>query len=525
MCARKVGNLGQEDFNKLCSASGLICNNSYNNDSAGWDSIVEFPLNNGINLLNSLEDQPIQCFVQIKATDGEKKSVQVKLSNMKRFCDSPLPCFFFFASYNGELNPVATYLVHINETIMFDVLKRIRENDVGKKRPLHKLTYTLSYTDEDVISFSDVTSLKKAIEKQVPLGIKQYSKNKISLLENLGYEDTHYSLKFKVATKEDYHSLVKASLGYKHKINIKDIKGWDTRFNVKLALEQFTSDEAIIEISSVDAFTTGQVIFKDDKEDVSFECKYYASPIAFNAPKEFASFRINNHLFDMQVGVKNHETKMSFASYDEKFDIYDLIDMLLLMKILNDPLGSLKVVFINNKGVETSLAASNNTFHNSDVANHIKKLEQSALALMQIANYFRISKSCKLSINELINSKFDIDNLYSVISDKQDERPVLSIKLGDPDFEMDCSRELHVFIALPLCFSCFSICLAFTASGRITNHAGRLVFDSYNVKVERLIRGESKNAIWKDTQVISEHVTARYENESNDICFYNSFSS
>ncbi|EPJ2614833.1 hypothetical protein ACTGQ4_005658, partial [Escherichia coli] len=75
-------------------------------------------------------------------SDGEKKGVQVKLSNMKRFCDTPLPCFFFFARYNKNANIESAYLVHINSDIMFQVLKRIRQNDIGKKSPLHKLSFT-----------------------------------------------------------------------------------------------------------------------------------------------------------------------------------------------------------------------------------------------------------------------------------------------------------------------------------------------------------------------------------------------
>lgn len=95
MSRRKVGNMGRGDFDRLCNASGLIYNSSSEDDSGGWDAIVEFPLLGGIALLNSLNEQPIQCLVQIKSSDGEKKGVQVKLSNMKRFCDTPLPCFFF----------------------------------------------------------------------------------------------------------------------------------------------------------------------------------------------------------------------------------------------------------------------------------------------------------------------------------------------------------------------------------------------------------------------------------------------
>lgn len=78
MAKRDVGGMGHKDFGKLCDMSGLIFNSSYDKDAAGWDAIVEFPLNPQLNILNKNDSQAIQCFVQVKSSD--KKTSLFKLN-------------------------------------------------------------------------------------------------------------------------------------------------------------------------------------------------------------------------------------------------------------------------------------------------------------------------------------------------------------------------------------------------------------------------------------------------------------
>lgn len=524
MSSRKVGNMGRGDFDKLCNASGLIYNSSSEDDSGGWDAIVEFPLIGGIALLNSLNEQPIQCFVQIKSTDGIKKGVQVKLSNMKRFCDTPFPCFFFFACYNGNANITSAYLVHVDRDMMFQVMRRIRLNDAEKKAPLHKLTFKVNYSDEDKITLSDDNALKKAIEKHVPFGIKRYCEDKLRDVSGVGYKDSRYALGFKITSKDDYQSFIKATLGYPARINIKDVRGWDTRFDIHIHMDELTSDQAIMEIKSVEAFSTGFIKFEDEKEDVSFECKFYFSPIALNAPDELASFRISTDFFDLLVGIKNYQVKIDFESYDKVFHLADLRELLLLMKMLNTPNGDLNFTIKSDEGKEASFVASHNSFSENPITNEIIKAEQIASTLIQVANYFRVGQTCKLSINELIQKQQDIERMHALITKTPDG--TLLLRLESPDFndDIDSSKELRLFIAVPLCFSSFSICLAFVAKGSFTYQDNAMTFNEYEINVEKLIRANDLQEIKKQCQAISDKVDQRFENESIDFYYFNSFS-
>lgn len=524
MGSRKVGNMGRGDFDRLCNASGLIYNSSSEDDSGGWDAIVEFPLIGGIALLNSLNEQPIQCFVQIKSTDGIKKGVQVKLSNMKRFCDTPFPCFFFFACYSGNANITSAYLVHVDKNMMFQVMRRIRLNDAGKKSALHKLTFTVNYTDEDEIILSDNCALKKAIEKHVPLGIKKYCEDKLKDVGGIGYKDDRFALGFKIASKDDYQSFIKATLGYPARINVKDVRGWDTRFDINIHMDEFTSDQAIIEIKSVEAFSKGFIKFEDEREDVSFECEFYFSPIALNAPVELASFRISTEFFDFLVGIKNNQLKIDFESYDKAFHLADLRELLLLMKMLNAPNGELTLTIKNDEGKEASYVASHNSFSENPIANEIIKAEQIASTLIQVANYFRVGQTCKLSINELIQKQQDIERMHALITKAPGGAPFLRLESPDFNDEIDSSKELRLFIAVPLCFSSFSICLAFVVKGSFTYQDNAMTFNEYEINVEKLIRANDPQEIKIQCQAVSDKVDQKFENEDIDFYYFNSFS-
>ncbi|MCW7198163.1 hypothetical protein OHD55_07940 [Escherichia coli] len=89
-------------------------------------------------------------------------------------------------------------------------------------------------------------------------------------LGNVGYNESRYAFNFKVDNNEDYKSLISATLGYPTRINVKDVRGWDTRFDINFQMEELTAEQAIIEIRSVEAFSTGSIIFEDEKRRCLF---------------------------------------------------------------------------------------------------------------------------------------------------------------------------------------------------------------------------------------------------------------
>ncbi|HGW6335206.1 TPA: hypothetical protein ACNHOP_004567, partial [Escherichia coli] len=211
-------------------------------------------------------------------------------------------------------------------------------------------------------------------------------------------------------------------------------------------------------------------------------------------------------------------------SYDKPFHLADIRELLLLMKILNAPSGDLKLTIKNNEGNETSFLASDNSFSANPITNEIIKAEQIALALIQVASYFRVDKNCKVSINELIRKQKDIERMHTLISKVPGGYPALRLEIPEHDDNIDSSKELRIFIAIPLIFSSFSICLTCVARGSFTYQNNAMTFNDYEINIEKLIRATNLNELKKQCQAVSDKVNKKFEKDSMDFYYYNSFS-
>ncbi len=519
---RDVGGMGHKDFGKLCDASGLIHNSSYNKDAAGWDVFVEFPLNPHLNIFNKCNSQSIQCFVQVKSTDKNKKSVSVKLSNLKRFCDTPLPCFFFFAEYEGHHNPVSIYLVHFDKDKIFDVLKRLRECEAEGDTRLNKKTMVIKYNDSHKIKAIEGKDLKECIESFIPMGMGEYAKAKMLQLESLGYDETKYKINFKLAGQVDYDSLVMASLGYESKINIKEISGWDNRFGIELEISELSAPTAIISFTDVEPYSDGTITFDDGCERLIFACDYYFSAIAFNAPEKLASYRVKSKHFDMLIGIRSNTTNISFSGYEDVMNVYDLRDAALLMKMLGNYGNTIEVTLRNKDGKETSMKGTNSMHLSDKIKEQIDKAVQLTSQLIQIAVYFRMERSCELNLRNLFTKQKDITILHDVIFQPHSD---MTPKLQIPELnqELDNTKQFYVLMGAALLLPNFNVCITAILHGGFTQERDVILFKNYKIDVQSKFYELQPNSLRARVKDNASKLVNKYESEE-DIYFVDSLS-
>lgn len=522
MTTRDVGGMGHNDFCKLCDAAGLIYNSSYNKDAAGWDVLVEFQLNAHLNVLNNNDSQAIQCFVQVKATDKNKKSVSVKLSNLKRFCDNPFPCFFFFSEYEDAINPVAIYLVHFDKDKMLDVLKRLRECEIEGDKQLNRKRMVVKYDDSNKISVFDGLALKQCIESYIPNGMGQYTAKKTQYLKELGYEEFKYKLKFKLSDRVDYGSLVMASLGYENKINIKDISGWDNRFGIDFEISELSADNAVISFSDVEPYSHGTIEFDDGSERVTFCCDYYFSPIALNAPSELASYRVKCEHFDMLVGIKTNTTKINLSGHASVMDLYDLRDVSLLVKMLSNSERPVDIILRNKEGRETSMRSKTPLYLSNESKREVEKLIFLSLRLIQVVSYLRVEKMCKLSLSQLLAKEKDINILYDIIFQPEKN---MAVRLQIPGLceRLDDKKQFYVLLGIPLILPTLNICLTVILYGDFTQDRDVIFFRNYKVDIKSKYCESQFHSLIARVKDNATKLVSKYESEEN-IYFIDSLS-
>jgi hypothetical protein len=522
MTRRDVGGMGHSDFSKLCDAAGLIHNSSYNKDAAGWDVFVEFPLNSHLNILNIKTSQAIQCLTQVKSTDSNKKSVSVKLSNLKRFCDTPLPCFFFFAEYEKGINPTAIYLVHFDKDRIFDVLQRLRECEVHGENKLNKKTMTVKYDESHRIDIFDGIALKECIESYIPNGMGEYAKEKTQHLEELGYEENKYKMIFKLSEQTDYSSLVMASLGYENQINIKDIFSWDNRFGIGFPISELSADNAVITFSNVEPHSHGIISFDDECDTLSFSCDYYFSPIALNAPEELASYRVKCIYFDMLIGIKSNTTKIKLSSTSDEMDIYDMRDIALLIKMLSNADQPVSMILRNDSGSETRFKTKTPLVLNNYSKMEVEKTVNITFELIQIASYFQKEKMFKLSLDQLFAIEKDIKNLHGIIFQSNTNN---IIKIQNKGFceNLDNSKEFCALIGISLFLPKFKLCIIVTIRGGFTQDNDSILFSNHRIKIESKFCEANLDLLKPKVKRDARRLAEKYESEE-DIYFFDSLS-
>jgi hypothetical protein len=89
-----VGTLGEKTLELWCSQRQVdIIATPPDQDSRGWDFLLEFPLNNERTELKDLLPSPIMCKVQVKSSDQNKHSEGISISNLHA-STRPATCIF-----------------------------------------------------------------------------------------------------------------------------------------------------------------------------------------------------------------------------------------------------------------------------------------------------------------------------------------------------------------------------------------------------------------------------------------------
>lgn len=496
---RKVGNIGQGDFIKLCADAGLSCGTSQGDDYAGWDFFVDFPLMQIKNALLDEDESAIECKVQVKSSDNKSKSVQVKLSNLKRFCDSTLPCFFFIAEYNGNINPDNIYLIHTDEALIFKILKRLRENQANENLPLNRITMNISYSARDEIKEFSGKALKEKIESYVIEGMSAYVIRKGDLLKTLGYEKSNYEMNFEINSNDEYISLMRAYLGYQEKINIRNIASWNKRFNIKLPLQELTHEKAIIEFLNIQPTATGEVVFEREHESVSFPCEYYFSPLAKHSRKT-PILRAKCDNIDILFHGDNSGAKITFLGPEKTIGIFEMRDIFFLMKFLYLDEATISLLLKKEDGVSIPFKVGSDTKEKSSNNDDLRLSILSINNLIHLATKNRLESKINLSINSLMKNAGNIIGIYSFLNKNtvnNNENYSINIEVENKNIEIVSHKNMCVIFAISLSFESLAISFIFSACGFAKERGNGYSLENYNLVQERIISGADMNDVFK----------------------------
>jgi hypothetical protein len=415
---RDLGKMGERFFDGLCASVGITSNNS-DTDKTGWDFRLEFPFNQKHEVPLDEQEAPIECKVQVKSTDNREGRWKIKLSNLIRFVKTHLPTFYLFLEYDGKDFPQHGYMVHVEETIINKVLKRLREIDVAGEEPkLNKRTLTIHYDKSHELQELSGHYLRQSIEDYIGDSFDEYVSNKRKILKTAGFDEGIGEITFSIRDEENTLELVKSSLGISGYAQINDIVWKRKRFGIISQKPQFNYSEAQLKIVDVEPKAIGRIRIKENRFSsyISLPAKLYISPLTPSIPEKYRLFRVEGTIFEflfnpftshstykMNIDVEKHQ---SFIELNETAKLF-----MMLSKPNNKLIGELDFDIIPNKQFDIQT--------HSDTPNIDKDFQKSLKFVDIISTEFEIKQDLLISIPEMMNNKKAFEFFSNILTSSQ----------------------------------------------------------------------------------------------------------
>lgn len=435
---RDLGAAGENYFSAWCAAAGMTANKSVS-DMNGWDVFVEIDNNKNNSSIETIHEGLIETKIQIKATDGKKKLVDVELSNLKKMVTTTLPSFYVLMEFDNGYTPTNAYLLHVDNSLAGLILKRISQLSAQDENvKLNKKKMRLKFTT--CISPLTPQRLKEMILDCIGPSHLDYMDVKRDYLRSAGYEEGGHQVKFSIKGDDTFQKLIDMSLGKKGHIEINNIHKTKLRFGVPIEHSSFSSDSALLELPDVMPSAKGVVTFRDKTSgrSLTFSVDLYRGIFNSWIPSELRKVRLDCELFEIQL--VNHGKALTFTANTDILENFEIEENLKLFKLIN-MLGEPGNVSMNLSFPEITTNANLTASKGfEDCSRQLTILEK----VTKIKRYFEFDGSLFLSPSK-IDEKLTIINQLNFIIDGRCDVIKLTFSL---DVEPKLSPETECFYVL-----------------------------------------------------------------------------
>lgn len=342
MPKRNVGQMGENELLVWAAAVGITANKA-GRDETGWDFFLEFHphhIPGGGSLPLDAQPKPLQCLLQVKATDGRAGRIAVKLDNWLRAVKTALPVFFLVLEYDGKPTCQRAFLVHVGEDRIREVLKRLRELSAAGSTPqLHRHSLSLRYSPDDELASPGGASLEEAITRHVGPDPALYERRKQAWIDTVGYEGAAGELKARMILPADDPEghLVDFALGRVPEIELAGGEYRDVRFGIAAAEPMLTIPEGGLLRGGV--FVQETILrfrWKPGRHARMKASVYSPRNVAGVVRREALRFRISNPFLELVAGLSRVPAftfQLATPGPDDELalsDLHDFAEFLLL---------------------------------------------------------------------------------------------------------------------------------------------------------------------------------------------------
>jgi hypothetical protein len=228
----QLGAKGEARFKEICEDAKLICNKS-DRDRTGWDFIVEFSFAapTGDNTLDKRRS-PTSCHLQLKTIWHDTGRIALRLSSAERLAKELKPAFIYVQMVNENLEFVNSYLIHLRNQPLANILKRLRKAQKAGKLKVNHEEISFDPRQVGVRIEPNGQALRDQLRQECGDDPQTYVAGKAQELKEAGYDERPHQFKFTLhAPNKD--ELLDAALGLKL-IDAKILDMQEVRFGVSL---------------------------------------------------------------------------------------------------------------------------------------------------------------------------------------------------------------------------------------------------------------------------------------------------
>ncbi|MGX9566116.1 hypothetical protein [Pseudomonas sp. CFBP 5748] len=399
---RDLGTAGEKFFGTLCATAAGMAANKSETDINGWDLFVE--IDNVPSKFDrmSMHEGLIETKIQVKSTDGNKKFVDVELSNLKKMATSSLPCFYVLLEFDSGDIPVRGYLRHFDDDLIEKTLRRVSDEYVKDPNvKLNKKKMRLSFHEPIVPLAASV--LKQLTMNHIGASHFDYLDRKREHLKSVGFEEGAHRIQFSFTGDDKLHKLIDISLGKRGAVQVVNVHGASLRFGVLSDRHKLTDDTALLTMPDVIPSDHGFLTFRDKStgRTLKFPVDLYTSPFNAWIPKPYQKIRMDAKLFEFNILNQGKTFNLSMnVDLLERFEVEEALRMFKLMHMFSNP-KNVEIVFDFQDLSSTAYLKSGDGF--PDQSKKIEILE----GIVKIKRYFEVDTPLNFSDHELerINTK------------------------------------------------------------------------------------------------------------------------
>lgn len=351
-----IGDIGEDEVSHWATSGGFVVNPSIR-DRFGWDHILEMeqksPAHSDDPL--GLPTTTFACRIQIKSTWSESKSVRIKLSNLKRAIQEPLPWFVLVLRYKRDTKTLLeVFVIHIAKEQVETISKTIFSLSATDKTRLHKKTLSLKFSGANKLATPFDSSMHSVLASVTPAGLHAYALAKNDWYSNAGLADPNATLlRFSVGPSlkdELFEKMALTAVGISDGLEVENMQFFKERFGKELPVpnaREFLKGKLKVSPADSEGDCAIVILGADGSRTLTAPVLFrYSGSVFPMLPKKHWIMRLQRAQVDFTLRIEAGEGLFTFFSDDEtQFSINDWRTS-----------ANLISCFLSNQGKSISLA-------------------------------------------------------------------------------------------------------------------------------------------------------------------------